>query len=248
MMDRVESFLETRIEGFFNRRFSTHLEPAELVRGLKKEVRKNAGGGNLPNAYIFSLSAEDYQRLCSHRIIDELGIALKKHLIRADLVMDGRLDISFVFDEAIRAGSYRLTSHIQDHRIRMNAAPSECASLVRTIVLERPSGFDVRHLSPPPAHELAVLRVMSGADMGFSMAIGEKTVYMGRMPRNEFLLTDTNISRLHAWIVYEQHRHTLYDAQSRNGTFVAGARISSCRLRDGDELRLGTTTLQYEAL
>ena len=158
MMDRVESFLEARIEGFFNRRFSTHLEPAELVRGLKKEVRKNAGGGNLPNAYVFSLSAEDYQRLCSHRIVDELGIALKKHMIRADLTMDGRLDISFVFDEAIRAGSYRLLASVnlipinpveerQFHRPEKNAIRRFQRILEErhiTVTLRREMGTDIQ--------------------------------------------------------------------------------------------------------
>ena len=80
------------------------------------------------------------------------------------------------------------------------------------------------------------------------MRLGERKIYMGRMPRNEFILTDSNVSRVHAWVAYEQHRHVLYDAESRNGTFVNGTRIQMQRLRDGDEIRLGTTALRYGVL
>ena len=34
-MAKWESFLEDHIEGFFNRRFSSHLEPVELGKALK---------------------------------------------------------------------------------------------------------------------------------------------------------------------------------------------------------------------
>ena len=80
------------------------------------------------------------------------------------------------------------------------------------------------------------------------MRLGERKVYMGRMPQNEFILTDTNVSRVHAWIAYESHRHVLYDADSRNGSFVNGLRTEMQRLRDGDEIRLGTTALRYGVL
>ena len=121
-------------------------------------------------------------------------------------------------------------------------------TMAQTIVLERPSLMDARCLNLPPVHEIATLTVLSGADEGIAMRLGERKIYMGRMAQNEFILTDTNVSRVHAWIVYEQHRHVLYDAESRNGSFVNGVRITSQRLRDGDEIRLGTTALRYGVL
>lgn len=249
MIERVESFLGSHIEGFFNRKFSSHLEPVELVKGLEKEARRlGAAGVPLPNAYVFSLGTEDYQRLCSHRIADELGTALKKHIIRADLSMDGKLSICFGLNEELRAGSYQLSSYIQQ-RDASEACGAEAYDIeAQTIVLERPSLTEVRCLNLPPEHDLAALTVTEGADEGVSGVLGERKIYMGRMQRNEFILTDTNVSRLHAWIVYEHHRHVIYDAESRNGTFVNGARVASRRLRDGDELRLGATALRYEVL
>ena len=248
MIDRVESFLGEHIEGFFNRKFSSHLEPVELVKGLEKEAKKQSADSSLANAYVISLGTEDYQRLCSHRVADELGTALKKYIIRADLTMEGKLSICFAHDTALRAGTYQLTVHIQRESVSEHDADASCDATAQTIVLERPSLTEARCLNLPPEHELAALTVLNGADEGVSVHLGERKIYMGRMPRNEFILTDSNISRVQAWISYESHRHILYDAQSRNGSFVNGARVEVQRLCDGDEIRFGTTALRYEVL
>ena len=248
MMDRVESFLGDHIEGFFNRKFSSHLEPVELIKGLEKEAKRQGAGKGLANAYTISLGTEDYQRLCSHRVADELGVALKKYIIRADLTMDGKLSICFALDESLRAGSYHMESRMQHACVPVSETPVSHDTMAQTIVLERPSLMDARCLNLPPVHEIATLTVLSGSDEGIAMRLGERKIYMGRMAQNEFILTDTNVSRVHAWIAYEQHRHVLYDAESRNGSFVNGVRITSQRLRDGDEIRLGTTALRYGVL
>ena len=248
MIDRVESFLGDHIEGFFNRKFSSHLEPVELIKGLEKEAKRQGAGKGLANAYVISLGTEDYQRLCSHRVADELGVALKKYIIRADLTMDGKLSICFALDESLRAGSYHMESRMQHACVPVSETPVSHDTMAQTIVLERPSLMDARCLNLPPVHEIATLTVLSGSDEGIAMRLGERKIYMGRMAQSEFILTDTNVSRVHAWIAYEQHRHVLYDAESRNGSFVNGVRITTQRLRDGDEIRLGTTALRYGVL
>ncbi len=248
MMDRVESFLGDHIEGFFNRKFSSHLEPVELIKGLEKEAKRQGAGKGLANSYVISLGTEDYQRLCSHRVADELGVALKKYIIRADLTMDGKLSICFALDESLRAGSYHMESRMQHACVPVSETPVSHDTMAQTIVLERPSLMDARCLNLPPVHEIATLTVLSGSDEGIAMRLGERKIYMGRMAQSEFILTDTNVSRVHAWIAYEQHRHVLYDAESRNGSFVNGVRITAQRLRDGDEIRLGTTALRYGVL
>ena len=248
MMDRVESFLGDHIEGFFNRKFSSHLEPVELIKGLEKEAKRQGAGKGLANAYVISLGTEDYQRLCSHRVADELGVALKKYIIRADLTMDGKLSICFALDESLRAGSYHMESRMQHACVPVSETPVSHDTMAQTIVLERPSLMDARCLNLPPVHEIATLTVLSGSDEVIAMRLGERKIYMGRMAQSEFILTDTNVSRVHAWIAYEQHRHVLYDAESRNGSFVNGVRITAQRLRDGDEIRLGTTALRYGVL
>jgi FHA domain len=73
-------------------------------------------------------------------------------------------------------------------------------------------------------------------------------VSIGRSPGNDIALTwDSEVSRLHAelerlgdeWIVSDE-------GLSRNGSFVNGERVDGRRrLRDGDVLRIGRTTLGF---
>ena len=44
---KLESFLENHIEGFFNKKFSSDLEPVELSKALEKEIAETAGSDHL---------------------------------------------------------------------------------------------------------------------------------------------------------------------------------------------------------
>jgi hypothetical protein len=71
---------------------------------------------------------------------------------------------------------------------------------------------------------------------------------VGRADTNDVALPwDTEVSRLHAELERIAGEWTVVDdGLSRNGTFVNGTRISGrVRLRDGDVLRVGRTTLGY---
>ena len=81
---KLESFLENHIEGFFNKKFSSDLEPVELSKALEKEIARQGKGKaqrNVPNQYVFFLAKEDYQRLCARRIMDELYAVAEKQVI-----------------------------------------------------------------------------------------------------------------------------------------------------------------------
>ncbi len=71
---------------------------------------------------------------------------------------------------------------------------------------------------------------------------------VGRGAQNDVALPwDTEVSRLHAELECLGGEWTVSDdGLSRNGTYVNGSRISGrVRLRDGDVLRVGRTTIAY---
>jgi pSer/pThr/pTyr-binding forkhead associated (FHA) protein len=77
---------------------------------------------------------------------------------------------------------------------------------------------------------------------------GLKRLSVGRGTGNELSLPwDTEVSRLHAELEAIANEWTVSDdGLSRNGTFVNGTRISGrTRLRDGDVLRVGQTSIAY---
>ena len=247
-MAKWESFLEDHIEGFFNRRFSSHLEPVELGKALTRELvrrRKKAAEGHVvPNVYTLELGAEDYERLCCQRVLDELHATIERQVIAEDCFMDGELSLEMK-KQGRGKGVLEVQSSFQDD------APAEEATgdaPSHTIVLER-SSFDInKPLNLPREYELASLTAVNGVDKDSYLAIGEKQVYIGRLDKNDFILMDPNASRMHAYVTYERHRHFLHDAESTNGTFVNGKPVLHACLAPGDEIQIGSTVLLYEVI
>ena len=92
-----------------------------------------------------------------------------------------------------------------------------------------------------------VFRDGDGAQRLLDLA-GSERVSIGRGTGNELSLPwDTEVSRLHAELECIAGEWTVSDdGLSRNGTFVNGSRISGrTRLRDGDLLRVGRTSIAY---
>jgi pSer/pThr/pTyr-binding forkhead associated (FHA) protein len=92
-----------------------------------------------------------------------------------------------------------------------------------------------------------VFRDGDGAQRLLDLA-GMERLSVGRGAGNELSLPwDTEVSRLHAELEAIAGEWTVSDdGLSRNGTFVNGNRISGrTRLRDGDLLRVGQTSIAY---
>src|ERR671913_211801 len=77
--------------------------------------------------------------------------------------------------------------------------------------------------------------------------LGER-ITIGRRPSNAVALDwDSEVSRVHAALERAGEEWTVVDdGLSHNGTFVAGERVTARRrLRDGDVMRLGATSLLF---
>jgi adenylate cyclase len=75
-------------------------------------------------------------------------------------------------------------------------------------------------------------------------ALGQLTT-LGRHPSNTLRLVDREVSKEHATIERVGRDFVLRDLGSSNGTFVNGKRVTELRLRDGDEISLGTSRLTF---
>lgn len=73
------------------------------------------------------------------------------------------------------------------------------------------------------------------------------TCTLGRAPTSQVVLKDDRASRRHALVhAQEQHEYWLVDLGSSNGTLLNGRRVSQpTRLRDGDELELGSSRYMF---
>lgn len=74
-------------------------------------------------------------------------------------------------------------------------------------------------------------------------------ITVGRTGNNDVVLDDGTVSRFHAWFQRETDgRYTLTDAGSKNGSFVAGVRLTPRRpspIADGTRLRFGQVELTF---
>jgi len=87
--------------------------------------------------------------------------------------------------------------------------------------------------------------VTQGAQPGQEINIQGKLLVFGRSEECDVVLADPNVSRRHAHAVILNGMVAVVDLGSSNGTLVNGIPISRIFLMDGDEVRLGGTTLQF---
>lgn len=91
------------------------------------------------------------------------------------------------------------------------------------------------------------LETVQGADRGVVRQFRQESVLIGRL-NADMVVRDSDVSRRHAVIeVFDASQVYLRDLNSTNGTFVAGRRVASVRLRDGDEIRLGRCVLRFSS-
>lgn len=76
-------------------------------------------------------------------------------------------------------------------------------------------------------------------------ALLDGTNVIGRAPDAAVQVDAVGVSRHHARIVVANGEATLEDLGSKNGTYLQQKRITSARLSDGDEIRVGTVTLTF---
>ncbi|MFQ5734231.1 MAG: ATP-binding protein [Planctomycetaceae bacterium] len=91
----------------------------------------------------------------------------------------------------------------------------------------------------------ANLLVIQGVDQGTRFELGTQTAGVGRGVKNKVRILDTEVSRRHAEIHYENGGYVVVDRGSSNGTFVNGAPVRSHRLVNGDQVQCGRTVLVF---
>ncbi len=93
---------------------------------------------------------------------------------------------------------------------------------------------------------MPVIRVKTGPHSGELFQIGDAPLVVGRDDQADIQVLDQGVSRRHSEIFRLGEMYFIRDLESRNGTFVNEERISEELLRDGDEIRIGSTIFGFE--
>jgi putative nucleotidyltransferase with HDIG domain len=92
-----------------------------------------------------------------------------------------------------------------------------------------------------------MMHVTEGADAGRLFQLDSDQITIGRNAENTIVLNDTAISGVHTKIVRnEAGQFTLHDMQSTNGTWLNGREHGATPLKDGDTIRVGSTSMVFE--
>ena len=88
--------------------------------------------------------------------------------------------------------------------------------------------------------------IVDGPMAGQVFSLGDDRKSLGRGPMNDVDLSDMQISQRHCLVKAHGGQFAIVDLGSRNGTFLNEVKIEGATLlKDGDEVRLGTTKLMF---
>ena len=111
---------------------------------------------------------------------------------------------------------------------------------------EKTAIIDLSALSGHPAD--AKLTIVDGKDTGKNIEITKDEIIAGRSLDNDFVISDSSVSRKHFKITKEGDHFMISDMGSGNGTKVNGAKITSTGLSDGDIISAGARQIKFEIL
>ncbi len=72
-----------------------------------------------------------------------------------------------------------------------------------------------------------------------------ESLTIGREPGNDIVVENLLVSGYHARIDSAGKEYVLTDLQSKNGTFLNGEKVTSTKLKDGDQILIGKHTLIF---
>jgi pSer/pThr/pTyr-binding forkhead associated (FHA) protein len=96
---------------------------------------------------------------------------------------------------------------------------------------------------------MLTLSVAKGSQSPRSVSLEGPVVKLGSDPKNHLALDDHAARAMHAVIeLNDEGEATIIDLGSDVGTWVNEARVNRCKLRVGDEIRIGSTLLRVDTL
>jgi Protein of unknown function (DUF3662)/FHA domain len=246
----LEARIEGLVEGVFSRAFSSEVQPVELARKLAKEMDAHQTASvsrvYVPNEYIVHLSRQDRSKLEGYErsLEQELSGYLLEHARRRGYDLLTRPAVSFRTDERLRLGEFGIQTRLVKPPAREGESPrqgEEGHTMVYSAVKERQA-------APAPRGEAAPVptRAIVALDDRRYVLEGPKAT-IGRSKDTDCVLRDPNVSRRHAELRRaDTGDWQVVDLGSTNGIKVNGRRVSSSRLRPGDEVTVGTTTFVFD--
>jgi FHA domain-containing protein len=273
----VERFLERLFEGQSARLFRTGLRPIQVQRRIERtmETHRVRDGGRtiVPHRLVVRLAADDltalraaspglaasladaalaFARAHAYTLLDRPSVTLRA---------DPRVELGAIEVDAVGPGFASAPSAAADAGGRdVATGPGDPVSGVAAAVTTDTAAIPVVGAGGP-LHQATAVFVVPAADgpratireirpdrSSRTLAFDGRPLTIGRADDNGLVLRDGRASRHHARIDVRRGSLVLTDLGSTNGSWVNDRRVESIALGEGDQVRLGLTTLIIEAL
>jgi hypothetical protein len=270
----VERFLERLFEGQSARIFRTGLRPIQVQRRIERamETHRVRDGGRtiVPHRLVVRLAADDltalrattpdlaasladsalaYARAHAYTLLERPSVTL-----RADpSVEGGDIEVDAPSAAAMSAGAAAgsLGTGLDAVIDPAAAAGSDPWGPIAIPSPEAPAGpRDATAVFVVPTAEgpRATIREIRPDRSSRTLAFEGRPLTIGRSSDNGLVLRDGRASRHHARIDVRRGSLVLTDLGSTNGSWVNDRRVESIALGEGDQVRIGLTTLIIEAV
>jgi hypothetical protein len=268
VLQRFERRLGGMVEGIFARAFKSEVQPVEVAATLQRELDERAAvvGRDrilVPNQFVVELGDHDYDRLAPYEkpLTHELGAMVREHAEDQRYTFVGPVDVKLVRITSLDTGMFKVRSdvapgpegippHLRPGDAVAGSPPPGAPVAVRPVVNERDDEpADVAYTTAIPRVAVPTygrVRVREGKGAEYVFELKNKVTVVGRGTDTDLRLTDQSVSRRHAEIRVAGNATMLNDLQSTNGTTVNGVGVTTKALADGDEIRLGETTMIYQ--
>lgn len=227
VLQRFERRIEEMVNRPFARAFKAEVQPVEIASALQRECDDRAaivarGRTMVPNAFTVDLGAHDHERLSVYAdaLAQELAAMVREHAEEQGYAFIGPVTVDFERDDDLSTGRFQ---------VRSAAVAGATAAQTSTAV-------------PAGGAGSAVPWVEVGTT---TYALAHPITRIGRGTESDLRIDDPGISRHHAELRRSGGDVTIVDLGSTNGVVVDGRRVDEQRLRDGAQVRLGSTTLTF---
>ncbi len=227
VLQRFERRIEEMVNRPFARAFKAEVQPVELASALQRECDDRAaivarGRTMVPNSFVVALGDHDHERLSvyAEALGSELAAMVREHADEQGYAFLGPVTVGFERDADLPTGRFQ---------VRSSAVAAATAQESSTSVPAAGSGS-------------AVPWVEVGAT---TYALVRAVTRIGRGSDTDLRIDDPGISRNHAELRRSGGDVTVVDLGSTNGVVVNGQRVEELRLRDGAEVRLGSTVMTF---
>ena len=228
VLQRFERRIEEMVNRPFARAFKAEVQPVEIAGALQRECDSRAAivardRTMVPNVFTVSLGEHDHERLrvYAEALGQELASMVRDHAAEQHYVFLGPVQVGFERDDSLPTGRFR---------VRSEALPAKGA-------IGSKSG---------PAAGTGGQPYLDVDGVPYALPLG--TTRIGRSAEADLRIEDPGISRLHAEIRRggrDGREVMVADLGSTNGVVIDGDLVGTHRLRDGDRILLGTTTVVF---